>query len=189
MQAAWAQSRPGLGTLQPCEREERRRVWCGSECRLWRCSHSMPCRSSELPLRAAAAERFDGNFEMVFTRRACSIRARRFEQPPDRLSRPVGADATVLGRSLAGFRKCWAAAASVTSSFTSNGPLERSRLRPGKRFRRAKSISTFLRRFWAISSNAEAMQLRARSRTISYFPRRRLRVSLFGQHCAFNGQA
>jgi hypothetical protein len=42
--------------------------------------------------RADAVEKLDGDFELVFTLRAFSTRARRFEQPPDWFSQPIGAD-------------------------------------------------------------------------------------------------
>lgn len=53
------------------------------------------------------------------------------------------------------------------------------------RFICAKSLSVVLRRCWGGWINAVAVQLRAKLHTIPDAPHRRLRVSLFGQHCAF----
>jgi len=54
------------------------------------------------------------------------------------------------------------------------------------RLRWAKSISTFFRRFCAVTLNSDAVHWRAKSRTISYFSRWTARASELGQHFSFN---
>ena len=54
------------------------------------------------------------------------------------------------------------------------------------RLRWAKSISTFFRRFCAVTLNSDAVHWRAKSLTISYFSRWTARASELGQHFCFN---
>ena len=99
---------------------------------------------------------------------------------------PCHPAAGTIGLSFANFRRFWAVAARVNSSWTPHGPRNRSRPSPRMRLRCANSISTFLRRPCAFGLNSDAVHWRAKSLTISYFSRWTARASELGQHFSFS---
>ena len=75
---------------------------------------------------------------------------------------PCHPAAGTIGLSLANFRRFWAVAARVNSSWTPHGPRNRSRPSPRMRLRCANSISTFLRRLCAVGLNSDGRGVRRR---------------------------
>ena len=96
------------------------------------------------------------------------------------------------GKILASLRRFWAVAASRNSSFAPHaphGPRNRNRPSPRMRLRWAKSISTFFRSRIEMTYCLVLAMSRATWRASSCSSRVILRVSVFGQHFIFDGQA